>query len=736
MTAPSLHSIVQNNIVNLSKNLTFNDAQISLLSRGLSFVPSINTASRDILEYDLQCFHRRLKLAAYFEGTREKTLLPFLPPSLWSPAASNLPEVINQLITRNNRSFKSKFRFFKEKNNLSSEEVLALKSLKNNSDIVIKPADKGSAVVIMDRSAYVNEALRQLNNPNHYKTLDAPIYPASYPILRDILTSLLNRKFINIKQFRFLLGDEKPNERKFYMLPKIHKDPSTWFPPFVMPPGRPIVSDCGSDTDRVADFIEYFLNPLSMKHPSYIKDTYHFIDIVKNLIIPPNSFLFSLDVDSLYTNIDTKSGLTAVQKIFYKYPDSFRPDRDLLRLLELNLTRNDFVFDSKYYLQIKGTAMGKSFAPSYANIFMAVWEETALTNCPTPPLHYYRFLDDIWGIWTSSMEQFQQFISFLNDVDPSIKLKFEISERSINFLDTTVYKGLKFSDQNKLDIKVYFKPTDTHALLYKNSFHPKHTFRGIVKSQLLRFKRICTVPGDFQEAVRTLFQALRSRGYSRCFLRQCFATFRIQKIRDDKKIIPFISTYSTTSVNINRIIKINYNHLIPNSGFLSDFKIISAHRKNPNLKDILVRARLPTLEMGLKTTVRHKCDSSFRYLTFVRNSVSQLLLRITQKIHPTDHNCIYLLICDRCGKQYVGETKNSILTRLWQHRYNARHGLELHTPLMQHIQLHDWTSIKVAGLQCNLNWTDKERKTQERKWIHLLGSRHPHGLNKQLRSSL
>lgn len=524
--------------------------------------------------------------------------------------------------------------------------------------------------------------------------------------------------------------------KEFYLLPKIHKDPASWLPPFVMPPGRPIVSDCGSDTDRVADFIEHFLNPLSIKHPAYIIDTYHFIDIVKNLTIHPNSFLFSLDVDSLYTNIDTKSGLAAVQKLFYKYPDSFRPDRDLLRLLELNLTRNDFVFDLKYYLLVKGTAMGKSFAPSYANIFMAVWEETALTNCHITPLHYFRFLDDIWGIWTSSMDQFLQFLSSLNGVDPSIKLKFEISANSINFLDTTVYKGPNFHDQNKLDIKVFFKPTYTHALLYKNSFHPKHTFNGIVKSQLLRFSRICTLPGDFQEVVRTLFQALRSRGYSRCFLRKCFATFRIQKTRDDKKIIPFISTFSTTSVNINRLIKFNYNRLIPNSGCLSNFKIISAHRKNKNLKDILVRARLPALELGLKITVRYNCDSFFQYLTFVRNAVSHLLLRVTQRVHPTDHNCIYLLVCDRCGKQYVGETKNSILTRLWQHRHNARHNLELHTPLMQHVQLHDWSSIKVAGLQCNVNWTVKKRKMQERKWIFLLGSRHPHGLNKQFRSSL
>lgn len=722
--------------MNLSQNLLLTEAQISLLNRGLSFVPSISATSRQDLEYDLQVFHRRLKLAAYFEGSQEKNPLPFLPPSLWLPNACNLPGVINRLISKNSRAFRRKFRIIKEKNNLSNEERLALKSLQNNKNIVIKPADKGSAVVIMDRSTYVNEALRQLNNIQHYKALDAPIYPDSFPILREILTSLLNRKFINAKQFKYLLGDEKPSVRKFYILPKIHKDPATWQPPFVMPPGRPIVSDCGSDTDRVADFIEHFLNPLSIRHPAYIKDTYHFIDIIKSLTIPPQSFLFSLDVDSLYTNIDTKSGLSAVQGIFYKYPDSFRPDRDLLRLLELNLTRNDFVFDSKYYLQIKGTAMGKSFAPSYANIFMAVWEEKALSSCPKAPLHYFRFLDDIWGVWTESLEEFHSFISFLNGIDPSIHLKFEISTQSINFLDTTVFKGPSFLKDNKLDIKVYFKPTDTHALLHKSSFHPKHTFKGIVKSQLLRFARICTRPLDFKEAVHILFTALKSRGYTRSFLRHCFKTFRFRKEKDNRERIPFISTYSSMSLIINHILKVNFNRFIPSSGCLSNFKIIAAHRKNKNLKDILVRARLPPSDIGSRPLEHSKHYSFFCFLTFVRNSVSKLLFRVPQRIQPTDSNCIYLLFCDQCGKQYVGETKNSILTRLWQHRHNARHNRELDTPLIQHILLHGWTSIKVAGLQCNPNWTDKDRKSIERRWIYLLNTREPHGLNKQLRTVL
>jgi len=39
-------------------------------------------------------------------------------------------------------------------------------------DIIMKPADKGSATVIMDRDAYIAEADKQLNNIRHYNRLD------------------------------------------------------------------------------------------------------------------------------------------------------------------------------------------------------------------------------------------------------------------------------------------------------------------------------------------------------------------------------------------------------------------------------------------------------------------------------------------------------------------------------------------------------------------------------------
>lgn len=319
---------------------------------------------------DIQDYHRRLKLATYFEGKRKEERLPFTDNSNWTPNLGSLPPPIRSLIQADLYAIKNLNWRTKDRPNLSSAETMALKQLKNNSHIIIKPADKGSAVVIMDREQYKWEAQRQLNNPKHYKKLQGPIFYETITMVNQILEQMYTEGFINQKQKQYLLGSMDPRPRRFYLLPKIHKDPAKWSKPFEIPPGRPIVSDCNSDTYQTAEFIEYYLNPISVKHPSYIKDMYDFLEKIKKLHLPTNCILFTIDIDSLYTNIETKSGIEIIKKYLNKFPDPKRPDSHLIKLLEINLTKNDFEFDNEYYLQISGTAVGKRFAPSYANIFM------------------------------------------------------------------------------------------------------------------------------------------------------------------------------------------------------------------------------------------------------------------------------------------------------------------------------------------------------------------------------
>ena len=103
-----------------------------------------------------------------------------------------------------------------------------------------------------------------------------------------------NDKLINDKTRQYLKqSDVKPG--RFYILPKVHKPGN---------PGRPIVSSNSHPTERLSHFVDYHLQPLVHKLPSFVKDTNDFLNKLLTIgNLPANSLLATLDVSSLYTNI-------------------------------------------------------------------------------------------------------------------------------------------------------------------------------------------------------------------------------------------------------------------------------------------------------------------------------------------------------------------------------------------------------------------------------------------------
>ena len=164
----------------------------------------------------------------------------------------------------------------------------------------------------------------------------------------------------------------------------------------------------------------------------------------------------------MYTNIGIDAGINSVKRAFDRYPDSDRPDKKIIDLLELSLKGN-----GEMYQQVCGCAMVKRFSPYFASIYVAEWEEAAVSKCSKSPLLYLRYLDDILMIWPHSKEEFWKFFDILNQQDDNIKLKATISDESVDFLDVTIYKGTHFETSGYLDYKVFFKPTDTHQLLHR-----------------------------------------------------------------------------------------------------------------------------------------------------------------------------------------------------------------------------------------------------------------------------
>ncbi len=149
-------------IVNLTASFHLTKSQESLLLKGLSFVPAPRnqkTLKIELLK-DLQKYHRRIKLEAFFEKkkkTKEKT--PFTLGSDWTPPLSRLPTQVHKIIDADLHAFRHLHWNWREEPNLTRGEEGALNLFKNNTDIVIKPADKGNAVVLFDRKDYLWEGM-------------------------------------------------------------------------------------------------------------------------------------------------------------------------------------------------------------------------------------------------------------------------------------------------------------------------------------------------------------------------------------------------------------------------------------------------------------------------------------------------------------------------------------------------------------------------------------------------
>ena len=84
----------------------------------------------------------------------------------------------------------------------------------------------------------------------------------------------------------------------------------------------------------------------------------------------------------------------------------------VIKLLHASITNNFFQFDSFTFQQIKGTAMGVTFSPAIANIFMSVLIRTFLSTQGTLPILLKRYIDNKFLIWTDTAEAINRFVGY------------------------------------------------------------------------------------------------------------------------------------------------------------------------------------------------------------------------------------------------------------------------------------------------------------------------------------
>ena len=151
---------------------------------------------------------------------------------------------------------------------------------------------------------------------------------------------------------------------RIYGTPKMHRfSSSDSFPKL-----RPIVSSIGIFNYSLARFVCDLLSPLVPIDYS-CKDTFSFVSNLSKKII------VSDDVTSLFTNIPLQETIDiAINLIFNPNPNLNITRKDRKKLFLFATSKTHFIFNSKFYNQIDGVAMGSPLAPVLANIFMGFHE--------------------------------------------------------------------------------------------------------------------------------------------------------------------------------------------------------------------------------------------------------------------------------------------------------------------------------------------------------------------------
>ena len=233
-------------------NTDLTDQEITLLAKGLKFIPNPEKpASQKYLMRDFNSFTHSMRLKYKFaDSTCKSNLHPFCVRSTWQPKPQ--PSVAQENYLEQTKLEIANITFTDVKDNLSASQRRALKTLKSNSEINLKKANKGTTctTVIMEK---IEEGLEQVSDEKFYKPLEEPIAAK----VKTIVNTLFANRHVDKMTYKWLnSGQNPPRIPEFYTLTKIHKP---------TPVGRPIVSGSSGPTERNSSFVDSLLQAIAKK---------------------------------------------------------------------------------------------------------------------------------------------------------------------------------------------------------------------------------------------------------------------------------------------------------------------------------------------------------------------------------------------------------------------------------------------------------------------------------------
>lgn len=414
-----------------------------------------------------------------------------------------------------------------------------------------------------------------------------------------------------------------------YGLPKIHKNSTN-------PPLRPVISMVGTPTHKIAKHLnDTLIEYLNEKH--IIKSSNELILKLNSLSVDKISSFYSLDVESLFTNVPIHETVDIILNEAYRNsshnPPSI-PEDTMKKLLLLCTTKTPFEFDGKTYLQIDGVSMGSPLGPLFANFYMSHLENKVLSlNLNFKPNFYIRYVDDTLTTF-NSLDDLLKFIECLK-INSCLNFTYESpTSDNFNFLDV----NFRINTKNKIETSIYTKPTDTGQYFDYSSYIPDCYKKSLIKTLVHRAYSLCSTWQAFDKEIKRITQNLVNNNFPQLYIENI-----INKSLD--------KLYKKTPPNEDNSTVVYFN-------------CINAHdfKKEKKFLNDLADAHI------------NKENGCFKIAVYYKpKKLSSNFTTRTKKPMLEQHNVVYKFDCiqESCEASYIGHTSNTVSTRAKQHKYSS-----------------------------------------------------------------
>ncbi|XGW16426.1 hypothetical protein V3C99_001696, partial [Haemonchus contortus] len=562
-----------------------------------------------------------------------------------------------------------------------------LQDLSNSKSIKISVSDKGGEFVVMPRGLDAAITQAHLGDGTLYKPSSEGEYKRQYRRLNRVWLDIAHRADLP-KSLITRLKCDLPVCPVLYVLIKTHKlapnthaslDPSDF-------KVRPIISNVGGPTDRISWLLNLVLTQLLTFIPAHLSNTRRFLDQLRETRFRRNHVIESFDVTSLYTNVSNEDAMQATHELLNEHAGSINmyglSVSHVMTLVKECLDCSIFRWSGQYFRQVRGLAMGQRLAPVLAIVYMSKIERPVLDR---RPVLYCRYVDDCF-VACSTQKEMDTCFELLNTQAENIRFTREKPiDTWLPFLNMQVQLERGF-----LRTKWYRKPTSKNILVHFRSAHPLKTKQAITRNMFRTAKMVSSGDREVAESVELARKVAITNGYP----------LKEQSLRRPPRSRP----HGHTDESLEKV-----TFCLP---FVSD--------------SVSSDVRTALRKCGLDDMVRvvEVPPTNLRKKLVQNRSYDRLCITPHCVICPNgrEGDCmasgvIYLITCEACGDEYIGETGRPLVCRIKEHLAGLKNSRP-ETPLGDHRRnRHGGVEFEVSVRILMREPTTSARKTLEAFWI-------------------